>query len=249
MKKILIAIALFVLPTIICRYLLLIFRIKTHGIAKGCRIGFSIVICDIMKLGPNTKIGHLNFVHIKKLELNDRSKILHLNFIKGPISVFFDEDSWIHSQNKISGPVLNFAREQKFCLGKKSTVMMKCLFDITHSIEIGDDTTIAGAGVQMWTHAFYVGREKHARVDGGIRIGNSCYIGANAVVCSGCSITDFTTIGANATVSKSISVPGLYVSQPLRFIEFDADMSIANLRNEIYPGIFQKGIKYNENHF
>lgn len=240
MKKYLIAIVLFILPASVCRYLLLIFRIKTHRIAKGCRIGFSVIICDSIKLGQDTKIGHLNFVHIKRLELNDRSKILHLNFLKGPITVLFDEDSWIHSQNKISGPVHNFVREQKFCLGKKSMVMMKCLFDITDSIEIGDNTTIAGAGVQMWTHAFYVGREKRVRVDGGIRIGNNCYIGAYAVVCSGCTITDYTTIGANATVSKSISVPGLYVSQPLRFIEYDADMSIANLKNEIYPGIFER---------
>lgn len=240
MKKYLIAIALFILPTFVCRYLFLIFRLKTHKIAKGCRIGFSVIICDSIKLGQDTKIGHLNFIHIKKLELNDRSKILHLNFLKGPIAVFFDEDSWIHSQNKISGPVLNFAREQKFCLGKKSMVMMKCLFDITDSIEIGENTTIAGSGVQMWTHAFYVGKEKRARVDGGIRIGNNCYIGAYAVVCSGCNITDDTSIGANATVSKSISVPGLYVSQPLRFIKFDADMSIANLKNEIYPGIFER---------
>lgn len=240
MKKYLIAIVLFILPTFVCRYLFLIFRLKTHRIAKGCRIGFSMVICDSLQLGQNTRIGHLNFIKIKKIELNERSKILHLNVLKGPISVCFDEDSWIHSQNKISGPVLSFVREQKFCLGKKSMVMMKCLFDITDSIEIGENTTIAGAGVQMWTHAFYVGKENRVRVDGGIRIGNNCYIGAYAVVCSGCTITDCVSIGANATVSKSITVPGLYVSQPLRFIEFDADKSIANLKNEIYPGIFER---------
>ena len=240
MKKYLIGILCFILPTILCRYLLLLFRVKTHVIGKGGRIGFSLLVCDNMKLGEETKIGHLNLVHIKSLELKERAKIHHLNLLKGPISVYFDEDAWIHSQNKISGPQLDFKREQNFCLGARSIVMMKCLFDVTASIEIGENTTIAGAGVQMWTHAFYVGREKRARVDGGIRIGNDCYIGAYAVICSGCSITDSTSIGANATVSKSITVPGLYVSQPLRYIEFDADKSIANLTKELSPGIYEK---------
>ena len=240
MKKNLIAIACFILPTFICRYLLWMFRIKTHVIGKGTRIGFSFVLCDEMKLGTNVKIGHLNFIHIKRLDLGKSTKILHLNVIKGPISVCFVDGAWIHSQNKISGPVLDFEREQAFVLGKDSIVMMKCLFDITSSIKIGKNTTIGGAGVQMWTHAFYVGRKKRARVDGGIRIGDNCYIGAYAVVCSGCSIADSTSIGANATVSKSISVPGLYVSQPLRYIEFDADKSISNLTKEVSPGIFEK---------
>ena len=64
MKKNLIAIACFILPTFICRYLLWMFRIKTHVIGKGTRIGFSFVLCDEMKLGTNVKIGHLNFIHI-----------------------------------------------------------------------------------------------------------------------------------------------------------------------------------------
>lgn len=240
MKKYLIAFACFILPTVICRYLLLLFRVKTHFIGKGSRIGFSILVCDEMNLGACVRIGHFNLISIKRLILNKNTKILHLNVLKGPISVNLDDGAWIHSQNKISGPFLDFEREQMLTLGKDSLIMMKCLFDLTCSIRIGKNTTIAGAGVQMWTHAFYVGRKKRVRLDGGIQIGDNCYIGAYAVVCSGCSITDSTTIGANATVSKNITVPGLYVSQPLRYIEFDADKTISKLTNEVSSGIYEK---------
>lgn len=240
MKKYLIAIALFCLPTVLCRYLLKMFMVKSHMISKGAKVGFSFVVCDKLQLGSDTKIGFLNYINIKELELRRKARIRHFNILKGPIYVFFDELAWIHSQNKISGPILNFERKQKFSLGKGAQVMVKCLFDVTGSIQIGDNTTLAGAEIQMWTHAFYVGKQKQARLDGGITIGDNCYIGARVVICSGVSIVDSTCIGANSTVSKSIQVPGLYVNQPLRYIEFDADKAISNLTKEIFPGVFEK---------
>ena len=111
MKKYLIAIALFCLPTVLCRYLLKMFMVKSQMISKGAKVGFSFVVCDKLQLGSDTKIGFLNYINIKELELRRKARIRHFNILKGPIYVFFDDLAWIHSQNKISGPILNFERK------------------------------------------------------------------------------------------------------------------------------------------
>jgi acetyltransferase-like isoleucine patch superfamily enzyme len=54
-------------------------------------------------------------------------------------------------------------------------------------------------------------------------IGNNCHI-ATKVVLLGCKISDGITIGANSCVSKDLEKSGLYVNQPLRYIEsYDPD--------------------------
>lgn len=49
------------------------------------------------------------------------------------------------------------------------------------------------------------------------------------MICAGVNICSDVALGANTTVSKNIETPGLYVSQPLRFIEFNGDKAIDNL--------------------
>ena len=92
-------------------------------------------------------------------------------------------------------------------------MMMKNEIDLSDNITIGEHAIIAGSGSQIWTHAFYQTRNRIARVDGSVEIGDYSYVGSNVVICSGVRICADCYIGANATVAKDITTPGLFISR------------------------------------
>jgi acetyltransferase-like isoleucine patch superfamily enzyme len=59
------------------------------------------------------------------------------------------------------------------------------------------------------------------RVDGEIIIGNNVYLGSGVMINPGVVIADSINIGGNSTVSRSLTEPGMYVSQPLRHLSKD----------------------------
>ena len=219
------------LPCIVARLVVNLF----HGykIEKGAKIGFSLILCDEIILSSTSHIGHFNLISVRKLLLNEKNKIRHLNFIKGAIDLRMDNGAWINSQNKITGP-LEYYKIPMFWMKKNAVIIMKHLFDVTDDITLGEGCLFAGAFTQVWTHAFHLGSERNVRVDGSVSIGKKCYIGANSVICSGVSLADNVVIGANTTVSKSLSEAGLYVSQPVRFIPYNADETIMKLGYPVY---------------
>jgi acetyltransferase-like isoleucine patch superfamily enzyme len=101
------------------------------------------------------------------------------------------------------------------------------------NVSIGDYSIFAGADTQVWTHGYVhekVGAGRF-RVDGEIIIGNNVYIGLRCVFNPGVKIADGVTIGSNSTISKSITKPDLYVSQPLRYVDYNHD-AIRNRLNK-----------------
>lgn len=94
---------------------------------------------------------------------------------------------------------------------------------------------LAGADSQIWTHGFYFSKEgdKVVRIDGDVKIGHNCYIGARCIINGGVEIGDCITIGAGTCVPKTILEQGLYVSQPLRYIPFDPDEAMEKLENQV----------------
>jgi acetyltransferase-like isoleucine patch superfamily enzyme len=165
--------------------------------------------------------------------------------IKGHLTVRLEGNAWINSQNKITAPAKSQRtwHEPQFILKTGAQVIMHHLFDVTDDIVIGERVTLAGDGTQIWSHAFFLGSQKHVRVDGSVHIGNDCYIGARCVICAGVSIADHVALGAGTVVSKSLLEPGLYVSQPLRYINYDADESIRKMEEagiKRAEGVYEK---------
>lgn len=231
LKKILSFLCLFFLPT---RYARLIVNLL-HGyqIDKGVKIGFSFIMCDELYLSSDCSIGHFNYIAVRKFQMMAKNKIKHLNIIKGAIDLRMDRGAWINSQNKITGPI-EIYKVPMFWMKTNAVVIMKHLFDVTEDITLGEGCLFAGASTQVWTHAFHLGTERNVRVDGAVKIGKKCYIGANSVICSGVSLADNVVVGANTTVSKSLLESGLYVSQPVRFIPYNADDAIKQLGAPVY---------------
>lgn len=69
MRKKLNAILIFLLPASVCRVLFKVFRVKNIEIGKGCKIGFSYVAADNIKMEAGSRVGHLNYVNIKSLQM------------------------------------------------------------------------------------------------------------------------------------------------------------------------------------
>ena len=210
------ALFLFLLPTFLVRFFLN---------QKKVQIGFSFIICDNIKIGNGARIGHLNFIHVQSFSCENEVYIGHVNFIRGRLlDVKLGYKVWINRQNKISVPA--FCKDRtKFVVKEYAAITIGHLFDLTSSIEIGYRTAFVGFGTQVWTHSFLYSREslKTVRVDKSVVIGNNCHI-ATKVVILGCKISDGITVGANSCVSKDLERSGLYVNQPLRYIEsYDSD--------------------------
>lgn len=116
-------------------------------------------------------------------------------------------------------------------IGKHSWVGPFTLLDGTGGLEIGDYCSIS-AGVQIYTHdtvkwALSGGKAEYERAP--VKVGNRCYIGANAVVSKGVVIEDCCVIGASAFVNRNLPSLSVAVGVPCRIVgrvEFDAEGNV-----------------------
>lgn len=238
-KKLFMALMLFLLPTNVCRILFLLLRMSSVRIGKHSHIGFSYINCSQLEIEDGSSIGHLNYISCKELRIRG-GKIKHLNIIKGNLSLILEKGAWINSQNKIAANWHDSDRPRVMHMQESSVIIMKHTFDLTDNIVIGEGSLFAGTGTQVWTHAFYLGNNRDACVIGPVVIGKKCYVGSGVIICAGVKICDNVSIGAGVTVAKNLSVPGLYVNQPLRFLDFNADEAISNLGEPTQRGFWRK---------
>lgn len=194
---------LLLLPTRIARILILSRQIR---ISRGARIGLSLVDVDRLTLDENSRIGHLNVIKGSfGLILSNNAGIGHMNLIL---------------RSRLEGPTTADLR-----VGIWSKITGGHRVDVTRSITIGNYSTIAGHGSQLWTHGYVHGDEglDRYRLDGAIRIGNNVSIGSGCIISMGVSIADRILIGAGATVAKDLDEPALYVAAGLRKLSKPVD--------------------------
>jgi acetyltransferase-like isoleucine patch superfamily enzyme len=209
-----------ILPVKLCSWLL---NLLGHSIHFGSRIGFSFIWIDgKLSLEKGAKIGNMNLIRIDDLHIAELGYIGNLNSIKGPLSIKMGQKGVIGNKNSIyRAPLTVTYGRSLFSIGTVAGITSHHRVDCTRSVSIGNYSTVAGFGSQLWTHAYYHDKEGPGRfrLDGEIEIGNNVYIGSGSILNCGIKIVDKVMIGANSSVSKSLLIPGTYVSQPLRYIE------------------------------
>ncbi len=96
-----------------------------------------------------------------------------------------------------------------------------CIFG-THGVEIGDDTTISpGAKIFTSTYDSETGYRANPQldnrksVDGPVKIGARCIVGANSVVLPNVILEDEVLIGCQSMVKSNLP-RGLYADSPVR---------------------------------
>lgn len=126
-------------------------------------------------------------------------------------SLGFGEGSSIYHNSYVYGDVK---------VGRHTWIGPFTLLDGSGGLEIGDYCSI-GSGVHIYTHdavmwALSGGKAPYDQAS--IRIGNCCYIGANAILTKGVQIGDHCLIGAGAFVNKSLPPFSIGVGVPCRVI-------------------------------
>ncbi len=154
------------------------------NIGENVKIGFSYIDSDYVFLGNNVKIDHFNTIRrFKHFEMQDSSFMLRFNQLSGP--------------RKRSWP-------GKTVIGKDVRITSHHFIDSVGEITVGDSTTIGGRETQFWSHSLIREGSKKKISPLNISIGKQVYIGSRATLV-GCSVPDFSVIGAGSVVTKQFS--------------------------------------------
>lgn len=234
MKKFFMALILFLLPANISRYLIML--LGGGKIGKGVHVGFSIIVVNEIQIGDYSYVGHFNIIKCNKLCIGDKTQFRHLNIAKGYFDILIGSNTWFNHSNKFSKliPKGTSASLTEVRIGDYTSINTNITFDLSGNILINNGTVLAGSGTQIWTHSFFKSRinlNESVKIIKPVKIGENCYIGSNCGIMPGVCIEDGITVGSMTCVSKNLNKAGLYVSQPIRFIEFDPDDKIADLKD------------------
>ena len=152
MKKIISASIAFLLPSRVASILL---NLLGHQIHPTAKIGFSILLCEHIRMAKQAQIGSLNFINIQHLSMNEKAFIVSKNRMNGPMNIILDQEAAIARSNSIyraKAPISQGMAQLK--LGKLTQIVSQNQLDLTKSITMGDYVTIGGHGGQFWTHGF-----------------------------------------------------------------------------------------------
>ncbi|WP_017878895.1 acyltransferase [Janthinobacterium sp. CG3] len=211
------ALCILLLPSPLAARLL---NLLGHRVCATCRFGFSVVLVEHLAMQSGARIGHLNALKIRRLLMRQDAYIGRANFLHGPIDVVLARDAAIGNTNKVvRGPagVVAVGRAE-LRLGQLAKITANHRVDCTRSVRIGAFSTLAGVGIQVWTHGYVHEMEGAGRyrIDGAVLIENNVYIGAACVISMGVRIAAGVIVGAGTTVARDLDEPGLYVSSAIR---------------------------------
>ena len=164
-----------------------------YSIAHDARIGYSIVACSSLSLGPAARIGHGNVVKGIELDMAEAATIGDFNWISG-LSLQ-DRKHFVHDSTR--RPVLR--------LGRHAALTSRHFLDCSNTVDIGEFSTIAGIRSQVLTHAIDILRSEQASA--AVRIGRYCFIGTGCVVLKGARLPDFSVLAANSSLVRSFEEP------------------------------------------
>jgi acetyltransferase-like isoleucine patch superfamily enzyme len=99
-----------------------------------------------------------------------------------------------------------------------------------NGIEFGEGTILA-PGVKIISANHDLGDLSRFEEGGPVKIGKSCWIGANAVVLPGVELGDHTVVGAGAVVAKSFPSHRILAGNPVAEIGRRCTMCLARIED------------------
>lgn len=218
------------------------YNILGHSVHRTARIYCSYIYTDHLVLGESSRISFLNVIYNTRIEMGSRSYIGLFNVFNGPYTLVLHERAAIGKGNKCArGKIGVTYGLAKLELGILTKITAHHHIDVTCSIVFGDYSILAGVRSQLWTHGYVhasAGPERF-RVDGEINIGHNVYLGSGVLINPGVHIADTIHVGGNATISKDLTVPGMYVSQPLRHLDKSFESIKTSLRRIEVQGLIE----------
>ena len=218
-----------------------------HKVHRSARIGLSIVRGRLY-MGPNTRIGHLNWIACRRIAMRPGAYVGSMNVVKGPISVQLGTDAAIGNRNlvtRIHHPVSVGPALLRLLEGSKITAAHSV--DCTASVLFGNYAVLAGRGSQIWTHGYVhdLQGSGRSRIDGTVRLADNVYIGSMSCISAGVRIVSGVTVGAMSSVATDLTESGVYVSQPLRFVRSTPTQRLGRYpridRPDLVENVYWKG--------
>jgi acetyltransferase-like isoleucine patch superfamily enzyme len=175
----------------------------------------------ISSLGEKYLMLETGFLYpdrILNLRFLKAAELPHFNFDQSKSQLVFLGEVFI-----IKGrAIFVFQNDGKIVIGSNTVFNSNCSINCLESIEIGDNCLI-GENVKMYDHNHqYKDLNKPINDQGystaGIKIGNNCWIGSNAIILKGVSIGNNSIIGVNCIIHKDIPNNSIVMSDASRQI-------------------------------
>jgi hypothetical protein len=178
-----------------------------YEIATTSHIGYSYIDVVNLRLGPNSRIGHLNVIKgLHLLDVDTMSSIGNLNWITGmPLT---NDVNFINNLDRLPALIVK----------EHASITNRHLIDCTHTVSIGKFSTFAGFRSQILTHSIdiYLNTQNSKPVS----IGNYSFVGTASVLLPGCSLPSYSVLAAGSVLSKKMTEElALYGGVPARKIK------------------------------
>jgi len=171
-----------------------LFRYK---IAKGVRIGISLIDAGRCEIDHDARIGHFNvIIGVENLYLGDHVHIGHLNVIRGGKEVRigrYAEIFRLNVINSIPDPIIVTPADPRFLLGPGSIIVEGHKIDFTDRVEIGRRTILGGRNSSLWTH----NRQRTRPIE----IGSLAYVGSEIRISPGGAIPSRCVVGIGSVIA------------------------------------------------
>lgn len=206
-------------------------RLLGHRVENGAVIGCSLVWVDRLLMERGARIGTGNLLNAPRVILRAGAYFQNFNMVSTCAAIVMAKMGAIGNRNQIKGVPSIGRRRALLSIGIWSKITAGHVVEVSESIIIGNFSTIAGMGTQIWTHGYVHMSEGVARaaVRGAVRIGDNVYIGSMSCLSPGIVIANAVAVGAHSSVSSSLLQPGVYVSQKLRYIEKTPEQRLEGL--------------------
>jgi acetyltransferase-like isoleucine patch superfamily enzyme len=184
------------------------------------------------KIGKNVHVG-IALIFVDSVIIEDDAYIGNFNVMKGFSKLKIGYKGFIGKNNRfITNP--QYSWNSSFVLGANSVITANHLFDLTDSIEVGENVVIGGGRSEFWTHGFDVERK---RLQGAIQIGDNVYIGSSCKLNLGVCVGNKSVIGLGAVVTKSFTEGNVFIGgNPAKIIHTNVIIT-ENERNVLYKEV------------
>jgi acetyltransferase-like isoleucine patch superfamily enzyme len=156
-------------------------------------------------IGKNVRIG-IVYLDVCKLVLEDGVRIASFNYLKNLRELTMREGARIGGWgNWFTATRFNDEGNPGFgrlIIGRGSDITSRHFFDVQETIEIGDQTLVAGFHSAFFTHTY---TPELRNLNRRIKLGDHCYIGSHSIFTPGSGVASCTFVGAGSVVVKDFS--------------------------------------------
>lgn len=183
-------------------------RVFGFRIAKGARIGVSVLDVPALELGAGARIGHDNVLTgCEKVSLGVGARIDHFNILRGGKEIALEDRARVMRFNVLNSIPDNDAEtpvDPRLRIGEGSTVVAGHRLDFTDRIDLGRHVIVAGRNSSLWTH--------NRQQTQPIVIGDFCYLGSEVRLAPGAGLARESVLGLGAVLTKPVADEGVMVA-------------------------------------